>query len=148
MNALGKALVGVVLVTALALVGAGVFLIVQRETGTRAKATVQDCASSGGSRNHRTVCTGSWVVGGSLVGGGGHVVVGRIDGAVSSDVGKTIDVTASGDHAYTRSLALPVLLLVPGLLVGAGGLALIRNARRTRRRASQGAASPVATSVK
>jgi hypothetical protein len=132
MNALGKALVAVVLVVALACLGGGVFLIVERETGTRAKAKVTECVESGGSRLHRIDCTGTWVVGGSLVGGGGHVVVGPIEGAESSDVGKAIDVTLSGDHAYTRSLVLPILLLGLGLLLAVlGGLAVIKPRRRT-----------------
>ena len=82
MNVLGKALVGFLLVTSLAFVGGGVFLIVERETGTRAQATVARCVESGGGRLHRTDCTGTWVL-------GGHVVVGTIEGADSSDVGKT-----------------------------------------------------------
>jgi hypothetical protein len=126
MNALGKALVAVVLVVGLACIGGGVFLIVERETGTRAKATVTHCVESGGGRLHRTDCTGTWVVGGSLVGGGGHLELGTIEGAVSSDVDKTIDVTVSGDHAYTRSLVLTIILIGLGLLLAAlSGLALI-----------------------
>jgi hypothetical protein len=132
MNALGKALVAVVLVVALASIGGGVFLIVERETGTRAEATVTECVESGGSRLHRTDCTGSWVVGGSLIGGDGHLELGKIEGADSSDVGKAIDVTVSGDHAYTRSLVRPIIFIGSGLLLAAlSGLALIGAWRRT-----------------
>jgi hypothetical protein len=124
MSPVGKVIVVVVLVVALACLGGGVFLIVERETGTRANATVTDCAEHG---RFGTDCTGSWIIGGSLVGGHGRIVVGPIDGAVSSDVGKTIDVTVSGDHAYVRSLALPIVLLVLGLLLVAPvGLLVIR----------------------
>jgi hypothetical protein len=140
MNAFANALVAFVVVAALACVGGGTFLIVQRETGTRARATVADCVQSGGSRNARTDCTGSWVIGGSLVGGGGHVVVGNIDGAETSDVGKTIDVTVSGGTAYTRSLALPIVLIGLGLVMAVGAGALIRGVRRGTRRASAPAA--------
>jgi hypothetical protein len=125
-----KAALAVVALFELAMIGAGVFLIVQRETGTRARATVTDCVERGSSRNRTTHCTGTWVVGGDLVGGNGRVVVGEVDGATSSDIGKTIDVTLRGGTAYTRSLTLPILLLGFGLalpvLVGAGVL----NARR------------------
>jgi hypothetical protein len=122
-----NALLAVVLVAALAFVGGGVFLIVERETGTRARATVSDCVERGRS----TVCTGTWVVGGSLVGGNGHVVVGAIDGAVSSDVGKTIDVTLSGGRAYVRSLVLPILLIGLGVLLAVpSGRTLIRVGHR------------------
>jgi hypothetical protein len=128
MNAFGKALVAVVLVVALACIAGGVFGIVERETGTRAKATVTDCVYSFRSYD----CTGTWVVGGNLVGGGGQVVVGTIDGAASSDIGKTIEVTVSGDHAHTTSLVSPIVLLVLGLLLTAlGGFVLIKARRRT-----------------
>jgi hypothetical protein len=134
MNARRKAHLAIMLVVALACVGGGVFLIVERETGTRAKAKVTECVESGRRFSHRTNCTGTWVVGGSLVRGGGHVVVGTIEGAESSDVGKTIDVTVSGDLAYSRSLVLPILLLVLGLLVALvatlSSLALIKAGRR------------------
>jgi hypothetical protein len=133
MNALGKALVVVALLAALACLGGGVFLIVQRETGTRAQALVTDCAVSG----RATHCTGTWIVGGDLLGGNGQVQVGSVEGATSSDVGNTIDVTVSGDTAYSRSLVLPIMLLVLGLLLTPlTALALIpsRLARRVLRR--------------
>jgi hypothetical protein len=60
------------------------------------------------------------VKGGSLL-DGGHVVIGTIDGASRSDVGKKIDVRLSGGRAYTTSLRLPVILLVIGLLFAVFG---------------------------
>jgi hypothetical protein len=136
MPALTKAIVGVLLVSAIGLLAGGVSLLVQRDTGTRAKATVAECTHSGGSRNYTTHCTGSWVVGGDLVGGNGHVVVGTINGADSGDVGKTVDVTVSGNRAQTRSLLLPILLIGLGLLVAAGGVVLIRAGVKARARPS------------
>jgi len=128
MNAQGPALVVVMLFAALAFVGGGTFLIVERETGARARATVADCVERGRS----TVCTGTWVVGGSLVGGNGHVVFGTIDGADSTDVGKTIDVTVSGGRAYVRSLVLAILLIGIGLLLAVpSGHTLIRVRHQT-----------------
>jgi hypothetical protein len=56
-------------------------------------------------------CTGTWVTGGSLVGGTGHVVVGTVDGVDNTDVGKTIDVRLAGGEAYEESLELPLILL-------------------------------------
>jgi hypothetical protein len=104
-----------------------VFLIVERGTGTRAKATVAHCVESGGSRLHRTDCTGTWIV-------RGRVVVGTIEGVDSSDVGKTIDVTVSGEHAYTRSLVRPILFIGLGLpLAALSGLALFSAGRPTLR---------------
>jgi hypothetical protein len=136
MNLLAKALVSAVLAGGLALACGGVVLLVQRETGTRARATVTGCRVSGSGRYERTDCTGTWVVGGTLVGGSGHVVVGTIDGSEASDVGKTIDVTVSGDHARSRSPVLPIVLLGLGLVVLAGGVVLVRTARRAARRAA------------
>ena len=61
-------------------------------------------------RDTRQIC---WVLGGSLL-EGGHVVVGRIEGAETDDVGKAIDVTLSpdGETAYTRDIRLAVGLIV------------------------------------
>jgi hypothetical protein len=73
------------------------------------------------------------------------VVVGTINGADSGDVGKTVDVTVSGDHAQTRSLVLPILLIGLGLLVAIGGVVLIRAAAKTRARRARGAGQLPAT---
>jgi hypothetical protein len=125
MNALGKALFAFVLVVGLVCIGGGVSLIVERETGTRAEATVGECVGRN-SRFKGTHCTGTWVVGGSFVGGGGRLQVGTIEGAESSDVGKTIDVTVWGDRACVRSLARPIIFVGLGLLLAVlSGLALI-----------------------
>jgi len=115
----------VAVVIAAVMIGSGVFLLVQRQTGPRASATVADCVRTGAGRYASTHCTGSWVVGGSLL-DGGHVVVGTIDGAETGDVGKTLDVTLRGDTAYTRGLALPLLLIGLGLVPAAGLVPLVR----------------------
>lgn len=104
-----------------ALVGGGVFLIVQRDTGNRAKARVTDCVDTGG-KYGSVDCTGTWVAGGSLVAGAGHVVSGPIDGANRSDIGKALDVTVSGEHAYTRSLRVPIILIGIGLFIAMTGV--------------------------
>src|ERR1700685_4612911 len=82
---------GLVLMAA-GLLWPGIFFLVQYQTGTRATATIDECKTFGAGRYARTHCTGSWVVGGSLL-DGGQIVVGSISGADQSDVGKTIDVT-------------------------------------------------------
>ncbi len=108
------------------MIGSGIFLLVQRENGARAFATVGDCTVIGRGRYRHTHCTGSWVVGGPLT-AGGHVVVGTISGADERDLGKTIDVTLRGDTAYTRAIAVPLLLIGLGLIPGAvGALVLVR----------------------
>jgi hypothetical protein len=97
------------------IVGSGVFLLIQRQTGTLATATVGDCQVTGAGRYRSVHCTGSWIVGGSLL-AGGHVVVGTVDGVDTDAVGKTIDVTLRGDTAYSRGLTLPLLLIGLGLV--------------------------------
>ena len=116
---------------AASMVGAGVFLLVQRETGPRAVATVGACVTTGSGRYRKVYCTGTWVVGGPLV-GGGHVVYGTIDGVDMDAVGKKIDVTLRGDTAYSRGLALPLLLIGLGLVPAAGTVLFVRTALRRR----------------
>ena len=104
------------LVIAAGLIAPGIFLLVQRATGTRAEATVGDCVVRGAGTKYRTVhCTGSWIIGGSLL-EGGHVVVGTVNGVDTDSVGKTIDVTLRGDTAYSRGLTLPLMLIGFGLI--------------------------------
>jgi hypothetical protein len=68
------------------------------------------------------------------------VVVGTVDGADPADVGKTIDVTVSGDHAYTTSLMVPIILIGIGLFLAVVGvLVLIKGGRQ-----NSGPGSPVA----
>jgi hypothetical protein len=122
----------VAVIIAAVMIGSGIFLLVQRQTGPRASATVGDCVSSGGGRWPTVHCTGSWVVGGSLL-EGGHVVVGTIDGADTGDVGKTLDVTLRGDTAYTRGLALPLLLIGIGFIPAAALVLRIRTLARAAR---------------
>jgi len=120
------------LVMAGALLWPGIFFLVQRQTGTRASATVDECRTTGSGRYESTHCSGSWIAGGSLL-DGGHVVVGSINGADQSDVGKTIDVTLRGDEAYTTGLTLPVLLIGLGLIPVAAAVLLARGLFRRPR---------------
>jgi hypothetical protein len=106
--------------TAVGLMAGGIFLIVQRQTGTRARATVTECHVVSNGTHATDECSGTWVVGGSLI-GNGHVVIGDVQGAERRDVGRTLDVTVRGDTAYTRGLGLPIGLTAGGL-VGAVGL--------------------------
>jgi hypothetical protein len=124
-----KAVIVFTIVAGLALVGGGAFLLVQRATGTKAEATVSQCTTTGGSKDLQTDCTGSWIVGGSLL-AGGHVVVGEIDGAGQSDVGKQIAVTVSGNTAYVRSPILAIVLLALGIVMLAGSWPLAKAVRK------------------
>ena len=116
-------------IIAATMIGSGIFLLVQRQTGTRAMATVGDCVTSGGGRYRTVHCTGTWIVGGPLS-AGGHVIWGTISGVESDSVGKTIEVTLRGDEAYSRGLALPLLLIGLGLVMVAATAIIIRGPRR------------------
>jgi hypothetical protein len=110
----------VFLLTAVGVMAGGIFLVVQRQTGVRAKATVTECHLVNNGVHSAEDCSGTWIVGGSLL-AGGHVVIGDVDGAERRDIGKTLDVTVRGGTAYTRGLGLPIGLTAGGL-VGALGL--------------------------
>lgn len=116
-----KACVGFLMLAALGLGGGGVYLGIVQLTGTPARATVTDCVEDPDAV-HPSVsddCTGTWVTGGSLVGGNGHVVVGSISGVDVTDVGKTIDVRLAGGDAYADSAVLPIVLICLGFPLSA-----------------------------
>jgi ABC-type Na+ efflux pump permease subunit len=127
----GRVILGVIALALLALgVGAavtGVSQIRTRATGEKTTARVTHCQLGGTSKSRSVDCTGTWVTGGKLVGGDGHVVVGRVEGASDDDAGKTIPVRLSGDgqKAYTPSLATPIVYVVVGLALLALGLFLL-----------------------
>jgi hypothetical protein len=124
--------VGIFVVFAAALLVPGIFLLVQLETGTSARASVNECETTGSGRYESTHCSGTWIVGGSLL-DGGHVVVGSVDGADQSDAGKTIDVMLHGDTAYPRSPVTPLVLIGFGLGPAVAALLLaVRLIRRPR----------------
>jgi hypothetical protein len=119
----------------LGMIAGGITSIMHKESGTAARATITSCQQVGG-RYPSYNCDGTWVEGGSLVGGRGHVVFGDVDDAEPDQIGKTIDVRVSGDHAYTISLRVPIILLILGGLMALGGLALAILAGRQPARAS------------
>jgi hypothetical protein len=118
---------GVFLATALVglgMIAGGVTSIIHKESGAKAKATIASCQQVFSTHTTTYDCYGTWVEGGSLVGGNGHVVYGPVDDAEPSDIGKTLDVRVSGDHAYTPSLRVPIILLVLGGLIAIGSVVL------------------------
>jgi hypothetical protein len=104
----------VVMAIPAALIGGGGFLLYQRAYGTRVEATVLECnrgltgmpARYGG--GIREDCVARWTIDGA-------VVVGGYNGGSPSDVGTTVAATVRGHTAYSRSLALPLLLVALGL---------------------------------
>jgi hypothetical protein len=138
---LAFAVTGMVLMSAVLLVP-GIFFLVQRETGTRATATIDSCETTGAGRYADTECSGSWVVGGSIL-DKGSIVLGTIQGADESDVGKAMDVTVVGDQAYSRDLKLPVLLIGLGLVPIGLAILVVLGYFRKRRAAAAAAGAQV-----
>lgn len=110
----------------------GVYLLMLQSTGVRTQATVSDCETTGSGRYQTTNCTGSWVLGGELL-EGGHLVLGTIQGADESNVGKKVDVTIHGDEAYLRDLRLPLLLVGLGIVPSLLMIPAFRKLRRMQR---------------
>jgi hypothetical protein len=98
-------------------------------SGTAGKAKVTSCTRAINTKYYKrpSTCTGSWTVGGSLL-DGGRIAVGRIEGASTGDVGKTIDVRIHGsDHASVPGLGTPIMLWAIGGLIAAFGLFVLRS---------------------
>jgi hypothetical protein len=103
------------------------FSYIDQNTGPEVTATVSSCSGSYGRYSSGVVCSGTWVTGGALVGGNGHVVVGEVQDADDSDAGHMISVHLHGDTAYPtkNSLRIPIIFLVlalPALYIGARAL--------------------------
>ena len=97
-------------------------------SGTSGKAKVTSCTKAVNTKYYKkaATCTGSWTTGGSLL-DGGRISVGRIEGASSRDVGKTIDVRIHGsDHATVPGLGTPITQIMIGGLIAAFGLFVLR----------------------
>ena len=131
---------GITGLVGLGLIAGGVDQIANRYSGTPVLATVTGCEVVGGGHSTDEECDGSWVIGGTLVGGGGHVVLGPIHGADSSEIGKTIHVRANGDVAHTSSIRIGIILLILGLGMALYSVYIILAAPRklARRAASLG----------
>ena len=109
-----KGLTVALILCALALFAGGAWRLHQGSSGAHVVVTVTDCHHVDGLHGGSTECSGSWVVGGSLL-GNGHVVLGTIDGVGRSDIGKGVNARASGDTAYTSSKSTPIALFCVGL---------------------------------
>jgi hypothetical protein len=111
------------LLIGLGFVAAAYFSYVEQNTGPETTATVASCTGTNSRFGPGIVCQGTWIVGGALVGGNGHVVFGDILDAEYSDIGHTISVHLHGGDAYStkNSLRVPIIFLVialPGLYIG------------------------------
>lgn len=117
--------VAAVMLLPLVLVGSGVWLLVQRQTGERVEAEVLDCDLDVGYKRSEQHCTARWTQ-------GGVEHVGPIQGSGDQEVGERITATVRGDELYSRSLSLPLILLGLGLPSCALPFTWLR--RRLRRR--------------
>jgi hypothetical protein len=111
-----KSCIVFLLLAALGMGAAGVYLTVVQFTGVPAMATVTECVQDQEARYPGVTydCTGTWIAGGDLINGNGHVVVGTVDGVDNTDVGKTLDVRLAGGEAYAESLVVPIVLMALG----------------------------------
>lgn len=136
------------LVIGLGFLAAAYFSYVDQNTGPEAMAKVLSCSGSYGRYSSGVTCQATWVTGGSLVGGNGHVMVGDLEAADYSDVGHTISVHLHGGTAYPTkdSLRLPIVFLVfalPSLYVAIRVLLFgVPESWRGRRRSRPSGVSP------
>jgi len=115
------------LLIGLGFLAAAYFSYLDQNTGPEVMATVSSCSGSYGRYSSGVHCEATWVVGGALVGGNGHVVPGDVEDADYSDVGHTISVHLHGDTGYPTkdSLRVPIIFLVlalPALYIGVRAL--------------------------
>ncbi|MGZ6617299.1 MAG: hypothetical protein ACXVFQ_23110 [Solirubrobacteraceae bacterium] len=112
-----------VLIIGVGFLAGAYFSYVDQNTGPEVRANVSSCSGSYGRGSSGVVCQATWVVGGALVGGNGHVVFGDVEDAEHSDAGHTISVHLHGNTAYPtkESLRVPIIFLVlalPSLYIG------------------------------
>jgi hypothetical protein len=101
-------LVLVVLLIPLVLVGSGGWLLYQRQFGERVTAEVISCDFDIGYKRSTQHCLARWKQ-------DGVEHVGPIQASGDQEVGDTITATVHGDELYSRSLALPLILIGLGL---------------------------------
>ena len=100
--------VAAILLVPFVLVGAGAWLILQRQTGDRVEAEVIGCDLDIGYKTSSQHCTARWTV-------DGVEHTGPIQGSGDQEVGETVDATLRDGELYSRSLRLPLVLLGLGL---------------------------------
>ena len=121
------------------------FSYVDQNTGPEVMAKVSDCSGRYGRYSSGVVCQATWIAGGALVGGNGHVVVGEVQDANDGDAGHTISVHLHAGTAYPtkNSLRVPIVFLafgLPAVYIGVRALVFGVPQSWTGRRASRRAA--------
>lgn len=98
----------VIMLAPLVLVGAGGWLLAQRQFGEKVEAEVLSCDIEIGYKASSQYCTARWTH-------DGVEHTGPIQGSSDNEVGETVSATVRGDEVYSRSLGLPLILLGLGL---------------------------------
>jgi hypothetical protein len=121
--------VAVILVIPLVLVGSGAWLLYQRQLGDKVEAEVLSCEVRVSRRYASQYCTARWTE-------DGIQRTGRIQASGDQEVGETITATVRDGEIYSRSLALPLVLLGLGLPLCFFPYVVLRDRLRKRRAAS------------
>jgi len=108
MRLIVNVLVTAILVVPFVLVGAGGWLLWQRQFGEKVEAQVISCDIDVGYKTSSQHCLARWTE-------DGVERTGPIQGSGDQEVGKTVTATLRGDELYSRSLTLPLVLLGLGL---------------------------------
>lgn len=119
-------LVAAIMLLPLVLVGSGVWLLAQRQFGDKVEAEVLGCDLQVGYKRSAQYCTARWTQ-------DGVVHTGPIQGSGDNEVGETITATERNGELYSRSLALPLILLGLGLPFCVLPVAWVRRRLRDRR---------------
>ena len=101
-------LVTAILIVPFVLVGAGGWLLWQRQFGEKVQAEVISCDLDVGYKTSSQHCLARWTE-------DGVEKTGPIQGSGDQEVGETVTATLRGDELYSRSLTLPLILLGLGL---------------------------------
>jgi hypothetical protein len=120
-----KILVGLAILMAAGFGAGGAYEFHQATHGEQVSVLVTDCHFVSSGRTGTDECNGSWVEGGSLVGGNGHVVLGPANNVNSNDIGKHVEMRAHGGSAYAQSVRLPIILFVIAFLTLAFGVYVV-----------------------
>jgi hypothetical protein len=111
-----KILVGLGILMAAGFGAGGAYEFHQATHGEQVSVLVTDCHFVSSGKTGTDECNGSWVEGGALVGGNGHVVLGPANNVDSSDIGKHVTMRAHGGSAYAESVRLPIVFFVLAFL--------------------------------
>jgi hypothetical protein len=118
--------IAVVVLIPVVMVGAGGWLLWQRQNGERVEAEVIGCEFDTGYKSSRQYCTARWSE-------DGVERTGPIHASGDQEVGKTVTATLRSGELYSRSLTLPLMLLGIGLPFCVFPYAMARKKLRDRR---------------